>query len=142
MTLAASLANVPRFRDLAERACARAGMAADDCFGLKLAIDEVCTNIIEHGYGPDGGGEISLTIEIGDREARMTVVDRGRPFSPDQAATPELGTHWEDRPIGGLGWHLVRSVVDEIRYERDGSENRLTLIKKLEGGTGTSQELE
>lgn len=142
MRLAASLANIPRFRNVAEQTCARAGIATDVCFGLKLAVDEVCTNIIEHGYGPDGSGDISLTIEIGDLEARITIVDRGRPFSPDEAAAPDVTSDWDERPIGGLGWHLVRSVMDEIRYRRDGSENRLTLVKKLGGGTGASQEQE
>jgi anti-sigma regulatory factor (Ser/Thr protein kinase) len=70
------------------------------------------------------------------------VVDRGRPFSPDDAAPPDLDAAWDERPVGGLGWHLVRSVVDEVRYRREGSENRLTLIKRLDGSTGGKQERE
>jgi anti-sigma regulatory factor (Ser/Thr protein kinase) len=110
--------------------------------GLELAVDEVCTNIIQHGYDPDRQGEISLTIELDTDEARITVVDSGRPFSPDEAAEPDLEAPWDERPVGGLGWHLVRSVVDEIHYRRDGSENLLTLVKRLDGGSGANREQE
>jgi anti-sigma regulatory factor (Ser/Thr protein kinase) len=140
--LAASLKNIPRFREVATRACTRAGASADARMGLELAVDEVCTNIIQHGYDPDRQGEISLTIELDTDEARITVVDSGRPFSPDEAAEPDLEAPWDERPVGGLGWHLVRSVVDEIHYRRDGSENLLTLVKRLDGGSGANREQE
>jgi anti-sigma regulatory factor (Ser/Thr protein kinase) len=109
---------------------------------LELAVDEVCTNIIQHGYAPDREGEISLTIEVVADQARITVVDGGRPFSPDEAAEPDLEAPWDERPVGGLGWHLVRSVVDEVHYRRDGSQNLLTLVKRLDGGGGRKREQE
>jgi anti-sigma regulatory factor (Ser/Thr protein kinase) len=108
---AAVLENIPRFREFVVDVCTRAGAAPDDCFALKLAVDEACTNIVEHGYGSDRDGAIALTVEIGDGEARVVLVDTGRPFSPEEAPRPDLDADWSDRPVGGLGWHLIRNAA-------------------------------
>jgi anti-sigma regulatory factor (Ser/Thr protein kinase) len=61
----------------------------------------------------------------------VTITDRGRPFSPAQAPSPDLEADWQSRAQGGLGWHLIRRVVDEIDYASGaGGENRLTLVKR------------
>ena len=142
LELDATLENIPRFRAFVEDACACGGASTDDCFAIKLAVDEVCTNIIEHGYGPDHHGAISLTVEISDGEIRVAVVDNGRPFAPEEAPVPDVEAPWQDRPIGGLGWHLIRKMVDDIRYQTDGAENRLTLVKKFAETPGPGNEQE
>jgi anti-sigma regulatory factor (Ser/Thr protein kinase) len=92
--------------------------------------------VIEHGYA-GRPGKIRLSSTIAESGGSMTVVveDRGRAFDPRGIAAPDLSAGWEDRKIGGLGWHLIRSCVDEIRYEtgEDGG-NRLTLVKKIHPG--------
>ena len=142
LELDATLENIPRFRAFVEDACARGGTSADDCFAIKLAVDEVCTNIIEHGYGPDHHGAISLIVDVAEGEIRVAVVDTGRPFAPEEAPVPDVEAPWQDRPIGGLGWHLIRKTVDDIRYQTDGAENRLTLVKKFDEASGTGNEQE
>ena len=142
LELDATLENIPRFRAFVEDACARGGASTDDCFAIKLAVDEVCSNIIEHGYGPDLGGTISLIFEASQNEARVTVIDTGRTFSPEEAPVPDVEAPWQDRPIGGLGWHLIRKMVDDMQYQTDGGENRLTLVKKFTETTGPGDEQE
>ena len=142
LELDATLENIPRFRAFVEAACARGGASTDDCFAIKLAVDEVCSNIIEHGYGPDVAGTIVLIFDAADGEARVTVIDTGRPFAPEEAPVPDVEAPWQDRPIGGLGWHLIRNMVDEIRYQTDGAENRLTLVKRLAEISGPGNEEE
>jgi anti-sigma regulatory factor (Ser/Thr protein kinase) len=142
LELDATLGNIPRFRAFVEDACARGGISADDCFAIKLAVDEACSNIIEHGYGPGGAGTISLIFEASQSEVRVTVIDTGRPFAPEEAPVPDVGAPWQDRPIGGLGWHLIRNMVDEIRYQTDGAENRLTLVKRFAKTSGPGNEEE
>jgi anti-sigma regulatory factor (Ser/Thr protein kinase) len=136
----ATLENIPRIRDFVARLCATAGATHDDCFALKLAVDEVCTNIIEHGYGMDGGGDISITVRIENGEARVVVEDTGRPFAPADAPSPDLDADWQERPMGGLGWHLIRNLVDDHGYRRRDDHNRLTLIKQLSGEGETRTE--
>ncbi len=142
LDLDATLENIPRFRAFVETACARGGASTDDCFAIKLAVDEVCSNIIEHGYGPDVAGTISLIFDAAEGEARVTVIDTGRPFAPEDAPVPDVEAPWKDRPIGGLGWHLIRNMVDEIRYQTDGAENRLTLVKNITETSGPGNEQE
>ena len=61
-------------------------------------------------------------------------------LAPEEAPVPDVEAPWQDRPIGGLGWHLIRNLVDEIRYQTDGAENRLTLVKRLAETSGPGNE--
>jgi len=131
IALPATVDNLSRFREFTAQACTRAGGDDEDGFALKLAVDEVCSNIIEHGSASATDGIIELTFESDGRELTVTVADSGRPFEPGDAPEPDLASGWEERPVGGLGWHLVRQMVDELHYESDASGNRLTLIRKL-----------
>ncbi len=118
-------------RAFVEEACRRAGAAASACFDLKLAVDEACTNIIEHGYAGRPAGSIALACEADGDGLRVTIVDSGRPFSPSELAPADVTSGWEERRVGGLGWHLIRHSVDEIDYGPDpAGGNRLTLVKR------------
>jgi anti-sigma regulatory factor (Ser/Thr protein kinase) len=94
---------------------------------IELATEEVICNIISYSSAS------SLTIHLGfsTKEARLEFLDDGFPFNPIDKATPDLNASLEDRTIGGLGIHLVRSCMDEIKYARKNNQNILTLVKKL-----------
>ena len=97
---------------------------------IRLAVEGVCSNIIRHGYPAGQPGPIRL--EVRDRPDRWEVVieDRAAPFDPATVPAPDLTLDWEDRPLGGQGWHLVRNVVDLCHYARiAGPGNRVTLVK-------------
>ncbi len=130
---AARLDNTPRIREFVKRACAAAAIGEDDCFALALAVDEACTNIVEHGYRPGEAGEILLEFEVEGETARVTIVDTGRPFDPADAPHPDLGAGLLERPVGGLGVHLIHASMDEVHYRAEPAGNRLVLIKKLQG---------
>lgn len=125
--------SLARCREFVDQACARAGAAEEERYVLKLAVDEACSNIIEHAYGPDREGSIGLAVDGDGTEVRITIVDAGPPFHPDQAPRPDLDADWRTRTVGGLGWHIVRQVVDEMQYVTEGSRNRLVLVKRLRG---------
>jgi len=129
-TFEGRLENLTAIRRFVQTACEAAGMNASACFDLKLAVDEACTNIIEHGY--DGrGGSISISCSADGDALRVTILDRAHAFDPADLPAADVTSACEDRPIGGLGWHLIRSSVDEIDYGRDPSGgNRLTLVKR------------
>jgi anti-sigma regulatory factor (Ser/Thr protein kinase) len=90
----------------------------------------VCTNIVLHGYGAGEPGPITVEVDRADDGARVTITDEGRAFDPADAPVPDLAAPWEEREAGGLGWHLVRQVVDELRYERRAGANLVTLVKR------------
>ena len=126
--------NLGAIRAFIEEACGRAGAPPSACFDLKLAVDEACSNIIEHGYAGKAGGSISIACEATGDGVRVTIVDFGRAFDPAAVSAPDLSAGWEDRAVGGLGWHLIRRSVDEVDYgPNPGGGNRLTLVKRSPG---------
>lgn len=130
LRLSARVANLVLVRDFVQGACRRAGVAEDDCSQLVLAVDEACSNIVEHAYRGATLGTIQLMFEGDAEETRITIRDHGLPFEPAIVPTPETSAPWHERPIGGLGWHLIQQAVDDVRYDRDAEGNRLTLIKR------------
>lgn len=116
-----------------ERACARAALDPGIAFDVRLATEEVVTNVIEHGYaGADTPGPITLRFHRDAREVVVTIEDLAPPFDPATIHPTDLGAPLEQRRIGGLGWHFVRQVIDEVRYEqRHPRGNRTTLVKRL-----------
>jgi anti-sigma regulatory factor (Ser/Thr protein kinase) len=130
-SVAARLESLEAVRVFVEEACRQAGADASACFGLKLAVDEACTNIIEHGYAGRPGETIALVCETDGDGLRVTIVDRGRAFRPSEVPPPDLSSSWDERRVGGLGWHFIRQSVDEIDYGPDpAGGNRLTLVKR------------
>ncbi len=99
-----------------------------------LAVDEICANLVQHAEVGVFPGPTRVTVRRDGKDAIITVEDRGRPFDPADAPAPDLTSDWEDRPVGGLGWYLVKQVVDELSYVStpvvDGVLNRLTLTKR------------
>ena len=95
-----------------------AGSALDPATAhdVRLAAEEVCSNVIAHGY-PGSAGPVTLRLERRPHAVVVTVEDTGVPFDPASAPEPRLDAEWDQRPEGGLGWHLVRQVMDEIRHE-------------------------
>jgi CheY-like chemotaxis protein len=119
-------------REFVTHASQAAGGNPDAVWALTLAVDEICSNIVIHGYGKANPGPISLEFEHLGRDARLTISDRGRPFHPADAPIPDLDLPLEKRPVGGLGWEFVGRVVDRLEYIRtDDGWNQVTLIKQL-----------
>ena len=122
--------NLQGIRDFIEEACRRAGVERSAAFDLKLAVDEACSNIVEHGYAGRAPGPIRVTFDADGDRVVVAIADRGRAFDPKDAAAPDLDSDWQHRRIGGLGWHLIRQSVDAMDYETNQeSGNRLTLVK-------------
>ena len=101
-------------------------------FAMRLAAEEVCANVIAHGYPGGEPGPIRIRFEHRPGALAVTVEDRGIPFDPADAPPPPIEEPWDVRPIGGVGWYLVRRMVDEVHHEAlPGGGNRVTLIKRL-----------
>jgi anti-sigma regulatory factor (Ser/Thr protein kinase) len=109
--------------------CRRHGLAATVARDLNLALEEVVTNIITHGYTDDREHFIAVHLDLQPGEVKIDVEDDGRPFNPLEAPAVDTTTSLGDRPIGGLGIHLVRKVTDDLEYKRLGDKNIFTLKK-------------
>ncbi len=96
-----------------------------------LAFDELLNNIISYGFSQPGDYPIAITVRLTKSIVRADIVDSGVPFNILEAPLPNVKTELPDRPTGGLGIFLVRQMMDEIQYQREGDCNRTTLIKFL-----------
>lgn len=96
---------------------------------VNLALEELVTNTISYGYEDQGEHEIYLNLEFENDQLRAEMVDDGRPFNPVEAIPPDLDVPLENRPIGGLGIHLVKNMFDSLEYRREENRNYLILCK-------------
>ena len=128
---AGTLENLPRFIDFIAGVCATIDADDDTKYALRLAVEEVCTNLIVHGYRNRPAGPIEVVAHDAADRVTLVIHDRSPPFDPKNAPSPDLTSDAEHRRIGGLGWHLVKKMVDEIRYvPGTPSGNQLTLVKR------------
>jgi len=100
---------------------------------LRIVCDEILGNLIAYAY-PDGGEhEIDVQLQMTGRRLVVTVSDDGIPFNPLTVAPPDTTRPLDERDVGGLGIHLVRSLVDDMRYRREGARNETTLVMAVGG---------
>jgi sigma-B regulation protein RsbU (phosphoserine phosphatase) len=131
IALEANLPNLPRMREFVVEACEQLGVNENVCFSVKLAVDEACTNLLQHGYKNTDPSDIHLCIEHLGHKLKIQIEDTGYPFHPDLAAPPDLELSLEDREPGGLGVYFMKEMVDEISYESKDGVNRLTIGMNL-----------
>ena len=98
---------------------------------LNVALDELLQNTIVHGFAGRKGGVVTIAVELGTDRLTVTLTDNGRPFNPLDTAAPDTTRFVEERPVGGLGIHLVRQLMDEVHYQRRGGRNVVVLVKRL-----------
>ncbi len=101
---------------------------------VQVALDDLLSNSIMHGYAGRPGGEVAIQAELSADRIRITITDDGEPFDPLAAASPDTSLTAEQRLPGGLGIHLVRQLMDEVSYERKGGRNIVTVAKRLTTG--------
>jgi len=100
---------------------------------VELAVDELVTNTVTYGWSDDEPHEILLRQRLDAGHWIVEIEDDGEAFDPRTVSPPPLDAPPEERPIGGLGIHLVRSVVDELGYRREAGRNHVTLRKRVDG---------
>lgn len=100
-------------------------------YAVNLALDELVTNAVLYGYEKADGEKIVVRIAMSEGELVASVEDRGRAFNPLDFAPPPLDVPLADRSVGGLGIHLVRSLMDRLDYLRNDGKNMLTVRKRV-----------
>jgi serine/threonine-protein kinase RsbW len=110
----------------------RGQQVSDDAMYLvSLAIEELVTNCIKYGYDDEAPHVVDVVLSVDNGALSIEVIDDGRAFNPLETPTPDLSRALENRPIGGLGIHLLRELADEVTYERRNGTNRLVLTKRI-----------
>lgn len=105
---------------------------------MQVVVDELFANIATHGVAGRDGGEATIEVMRSADRVTITVSDNGPAFDPFSHEAPDTSLPVEERPIGGLGLHLVRTMMDEVSYHRRGDRNVIVLIKRLPSETTPS----
>ena len=132
-TIETDPAELERLIDAVAEIGEKENWSPDLVFRVHLALEELGLNIINYGYD-EGVHEIELTVNSQPEEVTIEIWDDGRPFDPLQdAPEPDVSSALEDRPVGGQGVHLVRTMMDQLRYQRESGRNHLTLVSRRVG---------
>jgi len=100
-------------------------------FQIQLAAEEVLINVVNYAY-PGANGDIEIRISPQEnKEFEVKVIDSGIAFDPLAKEDPDITLPMEQRQIGGLGIFLVKKIMDDVHYNREGDRNILTFMKRL-----------
>lgn len=132
LTIAARLEEVRRACDFVVEAAEQAGLDERAIYHCQMAVDEALTNIIEHGFAfQDEGNIIELTCQAAPDQFTITIEDNSPAFNPLTHTAPDPTEPLDSREPGGWGIYFIRKLMDDVRYERSGERNRLTLVKRI-----------
>ena len=107
------------------------GIPAEARRGMLVVLDDLLANVANYAIAGRADGTATVEAALSADELAVTLCDNGPPFDPTARAAPDTTLSVEDRPIGGLGIHLVRRLVHSARYARTGDLNVLTLTMRL-----------
>ncbi|MCL4294872.1 MAG: ATP-binding protein [Anaerolineae bacterium] len=125
----AELKNLNQIRDFVEMAAKTLGFEPDLIPNVQLAVDEVATNVMLHGY-QSRGGSLEVELERAGADLVVRLRDEAPPFDPTTVPAPDLTLPLAKRPVGGLGIYLVRRAMDEVIHRITAAGgNELTLVK-------------
>jgi len=112
-------------------AAQNAGLDAQACHQCYLAVDEACTNIVEHGYAQDPDSVIDVMCQLERDQFVITILDDSPAFDPLAFPEPDTKAPLVHREPGGWGIFFIKKLMDRVNYMHDGSRNRLVMMKQV-----------
>lgn len=127
----ANVKNLVKIRNFVEQSTSGLGVPQETIDDVILAVDEAATNIILHGY-KGRPGMIEIEVRKESDTLFLYLQDQAPSFDPRQVLPPDLTLPLAVRPLGKMGVHLMKNLVDEIIYEMpSGGGNQLILVKHI-----------
>lgn len=131
MIFAGCYESLAKIADFVRQAAAGAGMNEEDLYAVETAVDEACSNIIEHGYHGEGIGDIECTCSVTAGEVTVILKDQAKPFTPGAISFNAHNLDLYEHPGHGLGMYFMHKMMDEIHYTYiPGQGNQITMIKR------------
>ena len=131
LTLRSTLTVVERLSREFGQFADRHGLAPEVRFKVNLALDEIVTNVICHGYKNRDGQLITVQVAVAPGELTAWVEDAAPAFNPLQLSPPDVTAPLEQRQPGGIGIYLAKKLLDGLQYSRIDGKNRLELRKRF-----------
>ncbi|MGD8751845.1 MAG: ATP-binding protein [Anaerolineales bacterium] len=123
--------NLARIEKFFAEAATKAGLDSASIYAVKLAVDEACTNIIEHAYGGEDRGKIQCSYEIMEDGLRIILRDWGDSFDPSKVPEPDFSVPIEELKPRGAGVFLMKKLMDEVQFDFTTEEaNVLQMVKR------------
>jgi serine/threonine-protein kinase RsbW len=113
-----------------ERFAAEQHLPNDTLTNINLVLDEVVSNVIKYGRAGDSDGAIKVSFVREGGRLTIEVSDDGIAFNPLETTPPNLDLPIMERPVGGLGIHIVKALTETIDYRRENGRNRLTMTMR------------
>ena len=129
LTLTNDISNIPLLAEFVEAIAEELELDMEISMSLNLALEEAVVNVMNYAYPKDTKGDILIDALTDDDCLKFVITDQGVAFDPTAKDEVDTSLSAEERPIGGLGIHLVRQLMDNIEYERKDGNNILTLSK-------------
>jgi len=130
--LPATLENLRRWTEAVSERAREQGLAQKKIGKIELALEEALVNICNYSY-PEEPGDAEVSCKQDNGRFIIEITDSGIPFSMASLSAPDLTSSIEKRKIGGLGIFLIKKMVDEVKYRREGSFNILNLTMRRSG---------
>jgi len=128
-TFPARRAALPDVTGFVADVCDAARLGREPSLRLRLLIEELFINTLDHGYGGDSEGLVEVAFEVGPDGIELTYEDTAPAHDPFAALSPpDERAAVEERPVGGLGVLLVAAMAEQVRYRRAGDRNRISLL--------------
>jgi anti-sigma regulatory factor (Ser/Thr protein kinase) len=99
---------------------------------INICLDELFTNIVSYGFKDDLEHIIKFTLNLDNQLVIINIEDNGKPFNPLEKMDPDFPENVESAKIGGLGIHIIRKLMDNVSYEREQGNNKLTMKKNIQ----------
>lgn len=123
--------SLPKIGDFVGKAARYAGLNDKAIYAMQLAVDEACSNIIDHAYGGEDLGEIECSVIVTEDGLTIILRDRGDPFNPQNIPDPRMNIPLEDLKPRGVGVFLMRKMVDKVQYEYSPEGSNILTLTKL-----------
>ncbi|MFA5099258.1 MAG: SpoIIE family protein phosphatase [Candidatus Omnitrophota bacterium] len=128
LVLPAKIENLEKMFAFIREGAGRQGFIQEHIDKIQLACEEALVNVISYAY-PGKSGDVEITYLNNASFLEISIIDSGIPFDPLSLPDPDIRASMGDRKIGGLGIFMMKKIMDEVRYKRDGERNILTLVK-------------
>ena len=131
LTLPNDINTIPQLNEFIDTVCEELEIDMALAMSLNLAMEEAVVNVMDYAYPAGTEGEVNIEAIADETQLHFIISDSGKPFDPTAKEEVDTTLSAEERPIGGLGIHLIRQLMDDISYERKDDKNILRLSKNI-----------
>ena len=122
--------NLEYIRSFVANIAQKSGFCEDDIYKIELAVDEACSNVIKHAYKNGKKNGIDIEIAVDGKKLTIVITDHGVGFDLNKILKKDMDKYIAEMKPGGLGIHLIRTLMDEVAFESVPGEKTVVKMSK------------